>query len=56
MSTKTNKSDIRVDRNTLEVVVVDENGIEIFRKPKTEQYVSIANAVYMCHKYKSKSN
>lgn len=49
-----NRTNICVDRNTLEVYVVDEKGIEVFRKPKTEQTMSIANTIYMYHKYKNK--
>jgi hypothetical protein len=46
-----NKADIFLDKSTLEVVVVDECGVEVFRRAKTEQTVSIANAIYMSHKY-----
>lgn len=47
-----NKADMRRDHNTNEVVVYDENGKEVFRKPYTEQFISIANPIYMYHKYK----
>ena len=47
----TNKADIFVDRATQEVVVLGERGVEVFRRAKTVQTVSIANAIYMSHKY-----
>ena len=47
-----NKADMRRDHNTNEVVVYDENGKEVFRKPYTEQFISIAHPIYMYHKYK----
>lgn len=50
-----NKSDIRRDRNTNDVVVYDENGKECFRRPYSEQTVGIANAIYMAHKYTERS-
>lgn len=46
-----NKSDIKLDHSRNEVVVLNQRGQEVFRKPKTEQYISIAHAIYMCHKY-----
>lgn len=46
-----NKSDILRDRATNDVVVYDENGKECFRRPYSKQTVSIANAIYMAHKY-----
>ena len=46
-----NKADIFVDHSTQEVVVLDERGVEVFRHSKTAQTVSIANAIYMSHKY-----
>ena len=49
-----NKADIRRDRATNDVVVYDENGKEIFRRPYCEQVLSIANAIYMAHKYTPK--
>lgn len=49
-----NKSDIRRDRATNDVVVYDENGKECFRRAYSEQTVSIANAIYMAHKYTQK--
>jgi len=51
-----NQSNIKLDHTTGEVVVLDEHGKEIFRKPKTEQYVSIANDIYMYHRYKDEWN
>ena len=49
-----NKAEINVDRQTGEVVVVDERGKEVYRAPKTEQHISIANTIYMYHKYKDR--
>ena len=49
-----NKSDIYRDRKTGEVVVIDENGEECFRGQYSEQIVSIANCIYLAHKYKDK--
>lgn len=49
-----NGADIKLDRTTNEVVVLDNKGLEVFRKPKTEQFISIANSIYMCHKYSGK--
>jgi len=46
-----NKSDIKLDRAKNEVVVLNSKGREVFRGPKTEQYISIAHAIYICHKY-----
>ncbi len=46
------KTDIFIDRQTGDVVVSDERGKEVYRAPKTEQHVSIANSIYMYHKYK----
>ena len=46
-----NKADIFVDHATQEVVVIDERGVEVFRRAKTAQTVSIANAIYMSRKY-----
>lgn len=46
-----NKADIKLDYNTNNVVVLDKRGKEVFRKPKTEQYILIANSIYMNHKY-----
>lgn len=48
------KADIRLDYKTGDVIVLDSKGIEVFRKPKTEQTVSIANAIYMFHKHSNK--
>lgn len=46
-----NKADIRLDYSTNEVFVLDKKGKEVFRKPKTEQYVSVAHSIYIYHKY-----
>ena len=46
-----NQANMFIDHSTNCVVVTDENGIEIFREPKTEQNVSLANTFYMYHKY-----
>ena len=51
-----NKSDIIVDHSTNEVVVLDKHGNEVFRKPKSEQVISIAHGIYMYHKYKEEWN
>lgn len=48
---KKNKADIRRDRATNDVVVYDENGKECFRRPYSQEILSIANAIYMAHKY-----
>lgn len=50
-----NKSNIFRDRNTDEVVVIDETGNEIFREQYSAQIVSIANCIYLAHKYKDRS-
>ena len=47
-----NKADIKRDRQTNDVVVYDEHGKEVFRKPYSQQILSIANAIYMYHKHK----
>lgn len=46
-----NKSDIKLDYTTNEVLVLNKKGKEVFRKAKTEQNISIANCIYMYHKY-----
>ena len=46
-----NKADIRLDHSANEVLVLDKKGKEVFRKPKTEQHISLANSIYMYHKY-----
>lgn len=46
-----NRADIKLDYLTNEVVVLNRKGKEVFRKPKTEQHISIANSIYMYHKY-----
>ena len=46
-----NKADIRLDYSTNEVFVLDKKGKEVFRKPKTEQHISLASSIYMYHKY-----
>lgn len=46
-----NKADIKLDHYTNEVFVLDKKGKEVFRMPKTEQHISIANTLYMYHKY-----
>ena len=46
-----NKADIKLDYKTGDVIVLDAKGKEVFRKPKTEQHISIANAIYMSHKH-----
>lgn len=50
-----NKADILKDHNTNEVVVIDEIGKEVFRKPYTEQFISIAHDIYFYHKYKDRA-
>lgn len=40
--------DIKIDGND---VIVTDGKQEYFRMPKTEQTVSIANSIYMYHKY-----
>ena len=47
-----NKADIKRDSQTNEVVVYDENGKEVFRKPYSRQILSIANTIWMYHKHK----
>ena len=51
-----NNADIALDRQTGEVIVIDERGKEVYRAPKTEQHISIANTIYMYHKYKHHPN
>lgn len=55
MSKRKNKADIFRDHATGDVVVLDENGKEVFRKPYSRQVVSIAHDIYMSHKYEPKS-
>lgn len=50
-----NKADILKDHKTNEVVVLDKHGKEIFRKPYTEQFISIAHDIYMCEKYEEQA-
>ena len=50
-----NKADILKDHDTNEVVVIDKQGKEIFRKPYTKQFISIAHDIYMCAKYKERA-
>ena len=50
-----NKADILKDHNTNEVVVIDDKDKEVFRKPYTEQFISIAHDIYMYHKYKDRA-
>jgi hypothetical protein len=54
--TMRNNADITHDRQTGEVIVIDERGKEVYRAPKTEQHISIANTIYMYHKYKHHPN
>jgi hypothetical protein len=49
--TMQNKADIKLDHATNEVLVLDKKGKEVFRKPKTEQHVSVAHSIYIYHKY-----
>lgn len=51
-----NKADIYRDRRTGDVVVLDESGSEVFRRPYSQEIVSIANAIYMAHKYAPKGD
>ena len=51
-----NKSDIKIDHSTGEIVVLNEQGKEIFRREKTAQTVSIAHDIYMYHQYKDDWN
>lgn len=51
---KKNKADIRRDRATNDVVVYGADGKEVFRRPYSAQVVSIANAIYMAHKYENR--
>ena len=46
-----NKADIKLDYATNEVFVLDKKGRDVFRMPKTEQNILIANAIYIYHKY-----
>ena len=46
---KINKSAIKRDGQA--VVVIDNEGKEVFRQPATEQYIQIAHCLYMYHKY-----
>lgn len=48
-----NKSDIfsKVENGITFVVVIDKNGNEVFRREKNKQTISIANNIYMYHKY-----
>jgi L-asparaginase II len=51
-----NRAEISVDRQTGEIVVADDRGKEVYRAPKTERHISIANTLYMYHKYKDRPN
>lgn len=46
-----NKTDITIDHLTNEIVVLNSKGDEVFRKPKTQQTISIAHDIYMFNKY-----
>lgn len=50
-----NKADILKDHKTNEVVVVNNKGEEIFRKPYTEKFISIAHDIYMCARYEEQA-
>ncbi len=50
-----NKADILKDHATNEVVVIGKTGNEVFRKPYTEQFISIAHDIYMCEKYEEQA-
>jgi hypothetical protein len=45
------KADIRRDRKTGDVYVIDGSGKEIFRRPYNPQTVEIAHSIYMSAKY-----
>lgn len=49
------KAEIKIDHSTYDVVVLDELGKEVFRKSKTYQNISIANTIFMYHKYHTQS-
>ena len=51
-----NLADIKLDYDTNEVIVLNAKGKEVFRKPKTEQIISIGRDIYMFHKYGDKQN
>ena len=53
---KKNRTDLFIDHNTNEIVVIDATGKEVFRKFKTTQTIAIANAIYMSEKYSYKDN
>lgn len=50
-----NKADILKDHDANEVVVIDKQGKEIFRKPYTKQFISIAHDIYMYAKYEERA-
>ena len=50
-TTVNKKADIRRDRKTNDVYVLDKHGAEIFRRPYNAQTVDIAHAIYMSAKY-----
>lgn len=47
-----NKADILIDHETNDVIVLNNYGKEVFRKPKSEQTIAIAHDIYMNYKYK----
>jgi hypothetical protein len=49
-----NKADFKRDRKTNDVVVYDDNGKEVFRRPYNKQNLSIGNSIYFAYKYKEK--
>lgn len=55
MNRKANKADIFRDRATNEVVVLDRNGKETFRKLYSANIVSVAHLIYMACKYEERS-
>ncbi len=46
-----NSADIFRDPATNEIVVLDEKGIEIFRRPKSEQMIAVAHSIYLSCKH-----
>lgn len=46
-----NKADIFRDHRANDVVVINKKGKEVFRRPYTQQTVSIAHSIYMACKY-----
>lgn len=50
------RADIFRDRTTGDIVVIGKTGKEVFRRPDSQQIISIAHAIYMAEKYGTENN